>query len=231
MHTFDGNITKPPKWYGSWSLHKNRNFTRYGIFFGIVPFCLFFSPLPSLTQFNFGWIEFWWHFYWFINELIVKMTRDEVDFLRFLASTISAIELIASTCDVEKNDGRFVAWRLWCVSKGNVNCGGEPVRVVCYRWKYRWCRFLRVPFVQILHLIEIFSAIVSHVSDIQIADVNMYDFSLQFHQFIDLIRPISYFKIIQLSILRTHMHIWTFGTHTQKRGGYVMSMWWQFTQT
>lgn len=35
-----------------------------------------------------------------------------------------------------------------------------------------------VPFVQILHLIEIFIVIVSYVLDIQIADVNMYDFTL-----------------------------------------------------
>lgn len=177
MHTFNGNITKPPKWYGSWFLHKI-NFTRYGIFLGDFSFW-FISPMPSLTQFNFSWIEFWWHFYWLLNDLIVKMTRDEVDFLRFLASTISAIELIASTCDVKKNDGRFDAWHLWCVSLGNVSCSGKPVRVSeSLSLKISDKQIPSVPFVQILHLIEIFIVIVSYVLDIQIADVNMYDFTL-----------------------------------------------------
>lgn len=44
------------------------------------------------------------------------MTRDELDFLRFSARTNSTIELIASTCDVEKNDGRFNGSHLWCIS-------------------------------------------------------------------------------------------------------------------
>lgn len=36
------------------------------------------------------------------------MTKDGSDNLRFSTRTNTVIELIASTCDVEKNDGRFV---------------------------------------------------------------------------------------------------------------------------
>lgn len=74
------------------------------------------------------------------------MTTDETDFLRFSAGTITAIELIASTYDVEKNDGRrnfdvytFLICQLWqqhwrfkismaqCIQSriiGNADCDG-----------------------------------------------------------------------------------------------------------
>lgn len=32
---------------------------------------------------------------------------DDFDYFRYLARANAAIELIASTCDVEKNDGRY----------------------------------------------------------------------------------------------------------------------------
>lgn len=92
-------------WYGSWFLHKNS--LRHN--------SANFANFPSLTKFNFSWIELWWHFCLDFDDFIVSMTKDDSDNLRFSARTNTAIELISSTCDVEKNDGRFefdvYAWK------------------------------------------------------------------------------------------------------------------------